>query len=55
MIMPKCEECPILALHQQVIESIREVTNAEIPVKFNMVSKNNNKCSLTNARPGRID
>jgi hypothetical protein len=47
MVMPKCGECPILALHQQIIETIREVTNAEIAVKFNMVPKKKNKCLLT--------
>jgi hypothetical protein len=50
MVMPKCGECPILALHQQVIESIRAVTNAEIAVKFKMVPKNKNKCPLTKSK-----
>jgi len=50
MVMPKCGECPIIALHQQVIESIREVTNAEIAMKFNMVPKKGVKCPMTRAK-----
>jgi hypothetical protein len=46
MVMPKCGECPIIALHQQVIETLREVTNAEIAVKFNMVPKKGMKCPM---------
>jgi hypothetical protein len=44
MVTLKCEEFPILSLHQQVIESIRAVANAEIAVKFNMVPKDKLRC-----------
>lgn len=47
MVMPKCRECPILALHQEVIETIREVTDAEIAVKYNIVPKKRTKCPFS--------
>jgi hypothetical protein len=44
MVMPKCVECRIIAVHQQVIETLREVANAEIAMKLNMVLTKTAKC-----------